>query len=203
MTDHEWPTRAASTRTKFEACRDLSIPLPANVSPSDVCRRRFFAGDTLTAAGIAEEFQVSTAFLAQQISLMRKIGYEFEMARLDEDNPHSARSYRLLNPEHEPDWSVELPSQSRSRGAKKSTGKKLSEHPDAKRKRESRALARARAEKTQTNGHRPQAHHPELPRLGDAVEISLLALGNDGDVRVGIRQNGQSWLLRLEGATSE
>lgn len=187
----EWPAMGASVREKFDAVRDLDWPLPDDATAADHVRRRFLEGWDLTGDVIAEEFNASVPFLAQQVSQMRRLGYEFENTTIERQGRPNTTSYRLLNPKHEPNWEKHVPKTTR----KKRTP---SEKPDAVRKRESRAMAKA----AQTNGHEAPAM-PTLPRLGDAVEVSLLALGKDGDVRVGIRLNGQSWLLRLEGATSE
>ncbi len=188
MTD-SWPIDSRATQSeRLAAARNLDLPLPETATHADRMRRRLFEGEKLNTIDVRDEYGVSHPFLAQQISTMKKFGYEFEreMEKRGDDN---ASTYRLLNPEHKPPEKVERKPRSLLQDA---TNRRARE-----RKREQRAKAKTTsAIEPATNGHAPL-----LPTLGDQVQVSFLAIGNDGEVRVGIRRGEQSWLLKLEGAT--
>lgn len=171
-------------RVRMEAARDLDQPLPEGATPTDIVRRRFFAGESLNNVETQNELGVSEAFMSATVSNMRTLGYEFEREPV-EYNGLECSTYRLLNPDHEPDWDNPLPK--RGKKPKKAGRKPRKAEPSPRAARQPR--------------YEPPPTSPPLPPLGTFVEVSFLALADDGGLRVGVRHEERTWLLRLEGST--
>jgi hypothetical protein len=77
--------------------RDETRDLDSFTSTGSKIRARFFRGESMEASAVAAEYHCSIGNFSATVSILRKLGYEFDSVRRDDGN-----YYRLTNADHWP-----------------------------------------------------------------------------------------------------
>jgi hypothetical protein len=146
------------------------------VSMSQKIKDRFLAGETLNTSAVQQEYGCSSGLLSLVKKEMIDAGYRFKSTRRNADGK-SFIDWRLI-------------------GTKR-TAKAPEPMPEGPASSWDPAAVVEPVEVRQSNGR------VELPRLGQQVTISLLAVNEHGVVSIGLRDGSRTWLLQLTGQTEK
>ena len=205
-------SQAAKVISDYEQCKRWAISpwLMDNedVGYMNVVRTRFFKGETVGLTEVPEG--ASSSLTGQVVRLMRLHGYIFDEFTEGEGRA-KRKKFRLANPEYLPDEAaIASARQVRpSRSVRKAiAAKRAAKKAPAKRTRKAAAAKRGRKK-------RPPEQLPDfdglperttatstLPSLGDTVTVVAQTLGDDGSVRLILKNGTRAWECRLEGATA-
>lgn len=189
--------RQEGTRKVYRVVLDTPAPTPTPPTPptsirkqtgvSSRIRSRLIAGDSLYAKQIAEEEGCTGGTLQYVVQSMRKRGYRFK-----ESSAPDGSLCVLYTMSHNPDTPRPF-----TDGLEREAARTPAPVPATTRET---APATPTSPRLSLNGHYTPLTASWLPDLGEAVQVTLLALDGSGTVRIGLQGADGGCLVVLEGS---